>query len=144
MQLVKWLVIVTLLSTGSSTAWADTATPLNDPQETWQQLVGVVDTLKPQGGVMFDVQHSDFRGVGTVALYEVRKNDQGLGSLRVGYAGDHAAIGGLEVNLANLAPQTWPIVPVLAKYLKVGVAGGWDFNDKEAIWGPSVTVQATF
>jgi len=67
MRLANWVIFVTLLSTGVSTAWADTATPLNDPQETWQQFVGGVDTLKPQGGVMFDVQHSDFRGVGTVA-----------------------------------------------------------------------------
>lgn len=146
---------------GGSQAFAQPVTEEVSAESTppviYRALKGTVDTLEPGYIQFLDLNSGEFFHGAAISLYNLRSQDEHLGSLKLGYLTDFKIIGSVEANLPGIAQRYLPLrlrevasKGVMGKlwnavgnYGKVGLGAGYNFDDQYDEFLVGVTLGAT-
>ena len=160
-MLLRLLVVCGLVWGMSQVAFADdpvTSAVVNSPTTGWDLTKDVVNYLEPGADVIYTFNEGGPIQGFSGALYTFHSKGWPLASIRAGYGlTDPVTYGTFALDLPGLAGRFIPsavknvspgtlngALAFASKYIRVGPAVGYDWDDTRPRWGVSVGAAASF
>ena len=115
---------------------------------------GFVNSLEVKDGVLYDFDDNVWMNTisGSLFTLQDKAHELGLASLRAGYGVQEVFFGEIEANIPAIVstyiPEQLKNFQINVKALKlfpsVGFAVGYDFQQKDISWGPTVGIKGIF
>lgn len=151
-------VLVGLLCFGAHVVLADEAGVLNDPPASTALLKEVINKLSPSYETVWDVYNGGFSQGVSGALYTFESRAIPLASARVGVATGERLYAGVSLDLPGISRRYLPqkaralaavspldtVWSVVGKYARVGVVGGYSWDEDDPVIGLTAGAAVSF